>query len=41
VDASAFPAHVSNNPNLTCFMLGERAAAMLAGTSVPALKETV
>lgn len=30
-DASVFPAHVSNNPNLTCFMIGERAAAKLSG----------
>jgi choline dehydrogenase len=28
-DASIFPAHVTNNPNLTCFMVGERAAAMI------------
>ena len=25
-DASVFPANVTNNPNLTCFMVGERAA---------------
>jgi choline dehydrogenase-like flavoprotein len=29
-DASVFPAHVTNNPNLTCFMVGERAAEKLA-----------
>jgi choline dehydrogenase len=29
-DASVFPAHVSNNPNLTCHMVGERAAEFLA-----------
>jgi choline dehydrogenase-like flavoprotein len=28
-DASVFPRHVSNNPNFTCFMVGERAAASL------------
>lgn len=28
-DASIFPAHVSNNPNLTAFMVGERAAELL------------
>jgi choline dehydrogenase len=32
-DASVFPAHVTNNPNLTCLMLGERAAELL---SIPA-----
>lgn len=25
-DASVFPGHVTNNPNLTCFVVGERAA---------------
>lgn len=30
-DASVFPRHVTNNPNLTCFMVGERAAALLRG----------
>jgi choline dehydrogenase len=29
-DASVFPAHVTNNPNLTCVMLGERAAEKVA-----------
>jgi choline dehydrogenase len=29
VDASVFPRHVSNNPNLTCLMVGEYAAAKL------------
>jgi choline dehydrogenase len=29
-DASVFPAHVTNNPNLTCMMVGERAAEKLA-----------
>jgi choline dehydrogenase len=29
-DASAFPLHVSNNPNLTCFAIGEVAAARIA-----------
>jgi choline dehydrogenase len=28
-DASVFPYHVSNNPNLTCHAVGERAAAVL------------
>lgn len=28
-DASIFPAHVSNNPNHTCYMIGERAAQLL------------
>jgi choline dehydrogenase len=28
-DASVFPAHVTNNPNLTCIMVGERAAALI------------
>jgi choline dehydrogenase len=28
-DASVFPRHVTNNPNFTCFMVGERAAALL------------
>jgi choline dehydrogenase len=29
-DASVFPAQVSNNPNLTCYMIGERAAELVA-----------
>jgi choline dehydrogenase len=29
-DASVFPMHVTNNPNLTCFMIGERAAEFVA-----------
>jgi choline dehydrogenase len=28
-DSSVFPRHVSNNPNLTCFMIGERAADII------------
>lgn len=32
-DASVFPRHVSNNPNLTCMMVGERAAAILGGAA--------
>ena len=32
-DASVFPAHVSNNPNLTCLMVGEAAAARIASRS--------
>jgi choline dehydrogenase len=30
-DASVFPAHVSNNPNLTCHVVGELAAARILG----------
>ncbi|MEZ5099918.1 MAG: GMC family oxidoreductase [Thermoleophilia bacterium] len=30
-DASVFPRHTLNNPNLTCMMLGERVATMIAG----------
>jgi len=30
-DASVFPHHVSNNPNLTCHAIGERAAELVAG----------
>jgi choline dehydrogenase len=30
-DASIFPLHVTNNPNITCHVVGERAAAVLAG----------
>jgi len=30
-DASVFPSHVSNNPNLTCHAVGERAAALIRG----------
>ena len=29
-DASVFPSQVSNNPNLTCYMIGERAATLVA-----------
>jgi len=29
-DASVFPAHVTNNPNMTCFAIGERAAIGIA-----------
>ncbi len=29
-DASIFPLHVTNNPNLTCLMVGERVAAFVA-----------
>jgi choline dehydrogenase len=32
-DASVFPRHVSNNPNLTCHMVGEQAAAFLGSTA--------
>jgi choline dehydrogenase len=31
-DASVFPRHVTNNPNLTCHMIGEHLAARLAAT---------
>ncbi|HEV8559151.1 MAG TPA: GMC oxidoreductase [Actinophytocola sp.] len=45
VDASVMPTHVSANPNLTCYVIGERAAAWLAGDrmarTVPAGRETV
>jgi choline dehydrogenase len=34
-DASSFPRHVSNNPNLTCFMIGERVATILSGRKPP------
>jgi len=30
-DASVFPKNVSNNTNLTCFMVGEYASAKLVG----------
>lgn len=33
-DASVFPGHVKNNPNLTCFAVGERAARIVAGGPV-------
>jgi choline dehydrogenase len=29
VDASVFPCQISNNPNLTCYMLGEEAARLI------------
>ena len=29
-DASVFPSQVSNNPNLSCYMMGERAAALVS-----------
>jgi choline dehydrogenase len=32
-DAGIFPRHVSNNPNLTCHMVGEVAAAIIRGTA--------
>jgi choline dehydrogenase len=32
-DASIFPRHVTNNPNLTCHMVGEHLAAKLAGAT--------
>ena len=32
-DASVFPLHVSNNPNLTCFMVGEAAAARIGAST--------
>jgi len=34
-DASVFPSHVTNNPNLTCFMVGERAAEKLSKKGDP------
>lgn len=33
-DASVFPGHVKNNPNMTCFAVGERAARIVAGGPV-------
>jgi choline dehydrogenase len=36
-DASVFPRHVTNNPNLTCHMVGEVAAATIRGTGAPGL----
>jgi choline dehydrogenase len=30
-DASVFPMHVTNNPNLTCHVVGEVAAARISG----------
>ena len=33
-DASVFPIHTLNNPNLTCMMVGERVADLIAGRSV-------
>lgn len=38
-DASVFPGHVSNNPNLTCLMLGERAAHLLRERVRPGIGE--
>ena len=32
-DASIFPGHVTNNPNLTCFVVGERAARFVTAQS--------
>jgi choline dehydrogenase-like flavoprotein len=34
-DASVFPFHVSNNPNLTCHVVGEVAAALIRAASAP------
>ena len=34
-DASVFPRHVSNNPNLTCHMVGERLAALMGAGPAP------
>jgi choline dehydrogenase len=33
-DASVFPGHMSNNPNLMCFVVGEIAAVKLAGAGL-------
>jgi choline dehydrogenase len=39
-DASVFPRHVTNNPNLTCHMVGEVASAKLrGGTAAAAVAE--
>jgi choline dehydrogenase len=35
-DASVFPDNVTNNPNLTCLMVGERVAAFASGAPAPA-----
>jgi choline dehydrogenase len=40
-DASVFPRHVTNNPNLTCHMIGQRAAAILAGTERPGERDAL
>lgn len=32
-DASVFPVHILNNPNLTCMMLGERVADLIKGAT--------
>jgi choline dehydrogenase-like flavoprotein len=32
-DASVFPVHILNNPNLTCMMLGERVADFIKAAS--------
>jgi choline dehydrogenase len=37
-DASVFPRHVTNNPNLTVHVVGELAAAKLRATAAPALE---
>jgi choline dehydrogenase-like flavoprotein len=34
-DASVFPVNVTNNTNLTCFMVGERAAALIDEDTTP------
>ena len=31
VDASVFPENIANNLNMTCYMVGERAAAFVDG----------
>jgi choline dehydrogenase len=38
-DASVFPRHVTNNPNLTCHMVGEVAAATIRGVGPAALTQ--
>jgi choline dehydrogenase len=38
-DASIFPRHVTNNPNLTCFVVGELAARRIAGHQAPARRK--
>jgi choline dehydrogenase len=40
-DASVFPRHVSNNPNLTCHMIGERMAAVLMRDGVRYTREAL
>ena len=40
-DAGVFPRHVSNNPNMTCHVVGERAAAFIADRARPATSTAI